>query len=97
MAGGLYARFFVEDAAVTLDDQQRHVIASGEFVARHQIRSVFGMADSYVTGEIAISIIFTTEKLTALDVDRFTTIISTFKMVTSDAVAASRFFDQAVT
>ncbi len=91
MAGGLNARFFVDDAASTLDDQQRHVIASREFVVKHQIRSVFGMGGSYVTGEIAIAIIFTTEKLSALDVDRFTTFISTFKMATADAVAAGRF------
>lgn len=93
MAGGLNARFFVDDAAVTLDDQQRHVIASRDFVMNHHIRTVFGMGGSYVTGEIAIAIIFTTEKLTALEVDRFTTFISTFKMATSDVASARRFLD----
>ncbi len=93
MAGGLNARFFVEDAAISVDEQDRHVIASRPFVTRYGIKSVFGMGGSYVTGEIAIAIIFTTEKLTATEVDRYTTFISTFKMATSDAAAGRRFLD----
>jgi hypothetical protein len=92
VAGGLNARFLVEDAPTTVDSAGRFVIAARDFVAAHQIRSVFGMGGSYVGGELAAAIMFTRETLRAADCDRFTSLISSFKMATSAQLAAGRIF-----
>lgn len=92
MHGGLNARFFVEDAHSQIDSQGRFVIGARDFVAKHQIRSVFGMGGSYVGGELALAILFTTEQLRATDADRFSNLIGSFKMATSAQVAANRIY-----
>lgn len=92
VAGGLNARFLVEDARTSVDAAGRHIIGARTFVAQHGLRSVFGMGGSYVTGELAVAILFTREPLRGTDVDRFTSLISTFKMSTSSQLAAGKIF-----
>jgi hypothetical protein len=92
LQGGLNARFFVEDAQSQVDSEGRFVIGAREFVAKHQVRSVFGMGGSYVGGELAVAILFTKEPLRATEVDRFSSLISSFKMATSAQVAANRIY-----
>lgn len=92
VAGGLNARFLVDNAATSVDGAGRLIIGAQPFVAKHQLRSVFGMGGSYVTGELAVAIVFTREELHAADVDRFTSLISTFKMATSPQLAAGKLF-----
>ncbi|CAN5733261.1 hypothetical protein BH11MYX1_BH11MYX1_14590 [soil metagenome] len=91
MPGGLNARFLVEDGATSTDAEGRHIIAQ-DFAASFGIRSVFGMGGSYVGGDHAIAVIFTTEALAARDVDRFTNLISVFKMATSERIRTGKLF-----
>ncbi|HEY0189519.1 MAG TPA: hypothetical protein VGC42_00260, partial [Kofleriaceae bacterium] len=63
-----------------------------DFVARYQIRSVFGMGGTYIDGRMAIFVAFTREALTPGVVDRFTSFISTFKMATAELVARGAVF-----
>jgi hypothetical protein len=90
--GGVNARFFVDDATTAVDAEGRSVIGARDFVEAHHVRSVWGMGGSYVGGELAIAIVFTCELLRAHDVDRFTSLISTFKMATSTLVTTNRVF-----
>ncbi len=92
MQGGINARFFVEDASSQVDPKGRFVIGAREFVAKHRVHSVFGMGGSYVGGELAVAIMFTTEPLRATDADRFSSLISSFKMATSAQVATNRIY-----
>jgi hypothetical protein len=95
MPGGINSRFFVANALTSTDGAGRHIIAARDFVTTYGIKSVFGMGGSYVNGTLAIAIVFTTELLAALDVDRYTTFISTFKMATSDQVQSGRLLPRA--
>jgi hypothetical protein len=92
MPGGINARFFVANALTSTDGAGRHIIAARDFVTTHGIKSVFGMGGSYVNGTQVIAILFTTEALTTLDVDRYTTFISTFKMATSEPAQRGQLF-----
>lgn len=91
-AGGLNVRFLVKDAATTVDAKQRLIIAGQDFVKKYGIRTVFGMGGSYVNGELAIAILFTRELMSEKDVDRYTSLISTFKMGTATHVAEDRIY-----
>lgn len=92
MLGGTNQRFYVRSAKTAVDARGRFVIAAREFVERHQIESVFGMAGAYVDGMIVVAILFTTENLDAATVDRFSSIIGNFRMATTTAVLARRIY-----
>ncbi len=86
-AGGLNARFLVSNAQSSVDAESRYVIAARDFVEKYRIHTVFGMGGSYVGGELAVAIIFTREQMSEADVDRYTSLISSFKMGTSALLA----------
>ncbi len=89
LAGGRDGRFYVADAQSSVDTRGRRIIAAADFVAKHELRTVFGMGGAYLGGEIVAAIVFTKEVLTALEVDRFPSLIGTFKLGTAKLVAAS--------
>ncbi|MEO7096156.1 MAG: hypothetical protein ABI175_23040, partial [Polyangiales bacterium] len=88
LAGGRDGRFYVADAQSSIDAKGRRIIAAGDFVAKHTIRTVFGMGGSYLGGELVAAIVFTNELLTALEVDRFPSLIGTFKIATAKLASA---------
>jgi two-component system NtrC family sensor kinase len=92
LLGGNNAAFFVPDARSTQDSEGRHVIPSGDFVAAYGIRTVFGMGGAYVDGTLAVAIIFTSEVIDRLVVDRFPSLISNFKIATGELLARGRVF-----
>ncbi len=92
LVGGINQRFYVPDARTAVDTEGRHIIGAQEFVAAHGIRSVFGMGGAYVGGALVVAVIFTTEELEPLVVDRFPSFISTFKMGTAAHADAGRLF-----
>jgi hypothetical protein len=83
MLGGLNKTFFVPDAREALDARARHVIGAQDFVERYDIRSVFGMGGASVNGVLAIAIAFTTESLDEPTVNRFPSLIGSFKIATT--------------
>jgi hypothetical protein len=50
--------FFVENAAKAKDNRGRNIIAAQDFVAQHNIQSVFGVGGAYATGQIVVIINF---------------------------------------
>jgi hypothetical protein len=92
LAGGLNARFYVPDARTTVDARGRHVIAAREFVDRYAIASVFGMGGRYASGALVAAIVFTTETLSASEVDRFPSFIGTFKLATTALAGDAKWF-----
>lgn len=92
MAGGLNQRFFVPDAPETTDARGRKIIGAQDFVHAHGVRSVFGMGGTYVDGTVVAAILFTTELLTTSVVDRYPSLIGTFKLATGSLVAGGALF-----
>jgi hypothetical protein len=92
MLGGHNAAFYVGDATKDVDDRGRFIIPSRAFVDAHGVRTVFGMGGAYVDGTLAIIIAFTDELIPRLVTDRFSSLISSFKMVTSENLAQGRIF-----
>jgi hypothetical protein len=92
MLGSTNQRFYVPSAKGARDARGNLVIPAQEFVARHKVETVFGMAGSYVNEMLVATILFTTESLDSLTVDRFPSIISNFKMVTTDLVLRHRIY-----
>jgi len=90
MLGTTNQRFYVPNAKSARDVRGNFVIPAQEFVAQYNVQTVFGMAGSYVDGTLVATILFTTESLDSLTVDRFPSIISNFKMVTTDLVIDAR-------
>jgi hypothetical protein len=92
LLGSTNQRFYVPSARSARDVRGNLVIPAQDFVSLHNIETVFGMAGSYVDGMLIAAILFTTESLDSLTVDRFPSIISNFKMVTTELVLARRVY-----
>ena len=94
MLGSTNQRFYVPSASSARDVRGNFVIPAQDFVARYHVETVFGMAGSYVDGTLIATILFTTESLNSLSVDRFPSVISNFKMVTTDLVLARQLYEK---
>jgi hypothetical protein len=92
MLGGRNGTFFVPDAQGARDLLGRPIIPAQDFVAKHAIRTVFGMGGAYLRGEMALVILFCTEDLDRLVADRFPSLISNFKMATAHLVDEDRIY-----
>jgi len=69
MLGSSNQCFYVSNAREARDNHGRFIIPSQDFVAKHAIDTVFGMAGSYLDGTIVVAISFTSESLDKLTVD----------------------------
>lgn len=92
LLGGRNGTFFVSDARTAVDSRGRHVIAARDFADAFSIRTVFGMGGAYLDGTMAVAIIFCSEELDRMTVDRFPSFISSFKMATSKLQREGRIF-----
>jgi hypothetical protein len=93
MLGGRNGAFYVDDAQSARDELGRPIIPAQDFVAAHAIRTVFGMGGAYVHGQLVVAILFSTERLDRMLVDRFPSLISNFKMATARLVEEQRIYD----
>jgi hypothetical protein len=93
MLGGQNGTFYVADAQSACDTMGRSIIADRDFVRTFGVRTVFGMGGAYLDGTLVIAIVFTTELLERLMVDRFPSLISNFKMATSRLLSGGRIFE----
>ncbi len=92
LAGGRNARFYVADAITAVNASGAHIIANREFVERYRVRTVFGFGGAYLGGTLISCLVFSTESIDALTVDLFPSLISNFKMATSQMMADRRIF-----
>lgn len=92
LLGGNSGMFYVPDASTAVDTQGRHIIADQAFVRRHAIRTVFGMGGAYLDGTLITCIVFCTSVAQRLVVDRFGSLIVSFKIATSGLVAKRLLF-----
>jgi hypothetical protein len=92
MLGGRNGTFYVHDAANAKDAQDRFIIPSRNFVDSHTVRTVFGMGGAYYDGTLAVSVIFTSELIERAVVDRFSSLISNFKIATTPLIQQGRIY-----
>lgn len=92
MMGGTNQRFYVRSAKTALDLRGRFIIPARDFVALHEVETVFGMAGAYVDGMVVAAIVFTSERLEEQVIDRYPSIIANFRMATTPAVLAQRIY-----
>jgi hypothetical protein len=62
-------------------------------VDRTLLQRVFGMGGAHASGTLVIGIVFTTELLERLVVDRYPRLISNFKMTTASLLERSQVFE----
>lgn len=92
LLGGINGLFYVEDAASALDRAGRRIIPADDFIARHGIRTVFGMGGSYLGGEVVVAIIFCREHVARETAERFGLLIQQFKISTTQLVGFDQIF-----
>jgi hypothetical protein len=96
LPGGLNEAFYVDDARVAEDARGRRVIPSKDFVDEYGVRTVFGMGGAYVDGTLAVAIVFTSESIDRKTVDRFPSLISSFKTSTATLLRDGRLYRESV-
>ena len=94
LLGGKNGMFYVPDAKTVMDTMGRHVIADRAFVEKYGVRTVFGMGGAYADGTLVTSLVFATDKIPQLLVDRFPSLISNFKMATASLAREGRIFSE---
>jgi hypothetical protein len=92
MLGGSNAKFYVPDAQTAKNERGEFVIPAREFVKKYAVRTVFGMGGAYLDGTLAVAVIFTDEPIDVLIVNRFPSLISSFKMATSKPLSRGAIF-----
>jgi PAS domain S-box-containing protein len=71
--------FCVEDAAITVDELGRKVIAAQEFVSSYSVRSVFAVGGSVLGGGVLIFIFFSRDRVETSNVRAFMPLINLIK------------------
>jgi hypothetical protein len=92
LLGGKNGMFYVPDAMTAVDSRGRYVIADRTFVEKQGIRTVFGMGGAYMDGTLVTTLVFVADRIPQLQVDRFPSLISNFKMATAKLAEEGRFF-----
>jgi hypothetical protein len=92
MLGGRNGTFYVPDAVNARDQRGRHIIPARDFTEQYGIRTVFGMGGAYMDGTLTVAILFCSEALDRMVVDRFPSFISSFKMATAPLVRQGNVF-----
>lgn len=84
--------FYVQDAKTRLDHQNRKVVSAQDFVAAHDIKTVFGLGGSYLNGSFVTMIFFTREAIEQSQVERLMLLVNTFKIATMSLVMQGALF-----
>jgi hypothetical protein len=92
LLGGFNGTFHVDDARTARDNLGRHIIPAQDFVAEHQVRTVFGMGGFYLDGTLIVCILFTSETISRAAAERMSSLISLFKAETSRLVRQRKLF-----
>lgn len=87
--------FYVRDAKTRLDARNRKVVSAQDFVAAHDIRTVFGLGGSYLNGSFITIILFTRETIEQSQVESFMLLVNTFKTATLSFVMDGAIFPRA--
>jgi hypothetical protein len=91
--GKIAGVFYVDDAATAVDSKGRRVIAAGEFVQEHGVRTVFGFGGAYgLTGTFIVAVVFTRESVGRGQAERFMRLANQLKASTMKPVTRRHIF-----
>jgi hypothetical protein len=96
LMGGLNGMFYVADAREARDASGRLIIPAEDFVAAHQVRTVFGVGGAYLNGWIVNAIFFTRAILDTDQLTPFSALAATLKIATMGLVARGAIFSENV-
>jgi hypothetical protein len=90
---GLSGMFYVRDAGSELDRQGRKIIAAQDFVAAHDVKTVFGFGGAYLTGKAIITIIvFTRDTVEKAQIEGLQKSVNAFKIASMDQAISGHVF-----
>jgi hypothetical protein len=93
--GTLAGVFYVPDAKTAVDRENRKIIAAQDFVAAHNVKTVFGLGGSYMLSKtFVVLIVFTREAIKEHEVRLYTPIINIFKTGTTHLILDNKVFTQ---
>ncbi len=92
--GALAGKFYVENAATSVDDRGRKIIPAQGFVEQYGIRSVFGIGGTYLSPSDLLAVIFfTREQLDKVQLDPFMPLLTGIKAATARTVIRHQIFN----
>jgi hypothetical protein len=92
LVGGFNGVFYVPEAATAKDAHGRLIVPAQDFVAEHNVKTVFGMGGHYLDGTLVLAIVFARESLPRSQAETFASLISNFKTATSAIVRRRAIF-----
>jgi hypothetical protein len=90
--GKLAGVFYVRDAKSAVDPKGRLIIPAQDFVATHNVKTVFGMGGAYLNGSFVVLVAFSRETIDKGRVEPLITLVNFFKTATMNAVAGGKLF-----
>ncbi len=84
--------FYVEDAASATDSEGRKIIAAQDFVSDHNVKSVFGTAGAYSSGQLAVAVVFCRDTVSRSVAELFLPLTDLFKAGTTALVESGKVF-----
>lgn len=84
--------FFVDNAAEATDHEGRKIIAAQDFVSSYKVKSVFGIGESYLGGQMLVVVVFCREAFSRDAAEHFPRLTSSFKDKTAAFVGSSKIF-----
>ena len=91
--GKIAGVFYVDDAATAVDSKGRRVIAAGEFVREHDVRTVFGFGGAYgLTGTFVVTVVFTRDSFGRGQAEKFMRLANQLKASTMKPVTRRHIF-----
>jgi hypothetical protein len=75
-----------------LDARNRKIVSAQDFVAAHDIHTVFGLGGSYLNGSFVTIILFTRETIEQSQAEAFMLLVNTFKTATLSFVMDGAIF-----
>ena len=92
LEGGISGLFYVEDAASTTDSRGRLVIPAQDFVAQHNIKTVFGLGGIYPSGTFFTLVVFTRDIIERSVIAQYAPLVLTIQVTTTILDKERRYF-----
>lgn len=92
LGGGWIGLFYVRDAKTALDPQGRPIISAQDFVAEHQIGTVFGLGGIYNDGTLFTVVVFTRDIIEKERITDHTPLVPLIRAATAHLVQDGKIF-----
>lgn len=94
LGAGQVGAFYVREAALERDHQNRAVISAQEFVHKWDVQTVFGLGGVYGSGTALVLLVFTHDLLEREQIEAFRHLVVTTKAATNALVQAGAFYGE---